>query len=172
MKEYLKLYQKMREEYYQEWGTYSHPESLQDFEKLNQEIFEEHLKKYNESTDTVLKTKVYVDLLLDKIQYFGYYSAFCEGSFESLNNAIWQSGRTDLLKGSIVHSGMAYTGNILKGIFTCCRKNFPESQSIMFGFLFLLRKKRWTELRNAYKNFVKHTKNKAIPSKKLTNVLL
>ena len=123
MKEYLKLYQKMREEYYQEWGTYSHPESLQDFEKLNQEIFEEHLKKYNESTDTVLKTKVYVDLLLDKIQYFGYYSAFCEGSFESLNNAVWQSGRTDLLKGSIVHSGMAYTGNILKGIFTCCACN-------------------------------------------------
>ena len=113
----------MREEYYQEWGTYSHPESLQDFEKLNQEIFEEHLKKYNESTDTVLKTKVYVDLLLDKIQYFGYYSAFCEGSFESLNNAVWQSGRTDLLKGSIVHSGMAYTGNILKGIFTCCACN-------------------------------------------------
>lgn len=54
MKEYLKLYQKMREEYYQEWGTYSHPESLQDFEKLNQEIFEEHLKKYNEA---VLRTK-------------------------------------------------------------------------------------------------------------------
>lgn len=58
MKEYLKLYQKMREEYYQEWGEYAHPESMQDFEKLNQEIFEEHLKKYNESTDTVLKTKV------------------------------------------------------------------------------------------------------------------
>ena len=119
MKEYIKLYQKMREDYYQKWGAYSHPESLQDFERLNQKIFEEHLKKYNDSTDKVLKTKLYIDLLLDKIQYFGYYSAFCEGNFETLNNTIWQNGRTYLLKGGTTHSGIVYTGNIIKGIFTC-----------------------------------------------------
>ena len=42
MKEYIKLYRKMREDYYQKWGEYSHPESIQDFEKLNQTIFEEY----------------------------------------------------------------------------------------------------------------------------------
>lgn len=44
MKEYIKLYQKLREDYYQKWGAYSYPETLQDFERLNQKIFEEHLK--------------------------------------------------------------------------------------------------------------------------------
>ena len=43
MKEYIKLYQKLREDYYQKWGAYSYPETLQDFERLNQKIFEEHL---------------------------------------------------------------------------------------------------------------------------------
>ena len=48
MKEYIKLYKKMREDYYQKWGAYSHPEDWQDFEKLNQKIFEEHLEKYRD----------------------------------------------------------------------------------------------------------------------------
>ncbi len=67
MKEYIKLYRKMREDYYQKWGEYSHPESIQDFEKRNQTIFEEYLKKYEDSPDKILKTKLYIDLLLDKI---------------------------------------------------------------------------------------------------------
>ena len=62
MKEYIKLYQKMREDYYQKWGNYSHPENLTDFEKLNQQIFEDHLKKYNNSSNEILKTKLYIDL--------------------------------------------------------------------------------------------------------------
>lgn len=119
MKEYIKLYKKMREEYYQEWGSYLHPESMEDFENKNQEIFEEHFKKYNESNDRGLKTKLYIDILLAKIQYFGYYYAFLEGDFENLNNAIWQNGRTCLLEGSIRHSGTAYTGTIITGIFSC-----------------------------------------------------
>lgn len=146
MKEYIKLYQKMREDYYQKWGAYSHPESLQDFERLNQKIFEEHLKKYNDSTDKVLKTKLYIDLLLDKIQYFGYYSAFCEGNFETLNNTIWQNGRTCLLKGGTTHSGTAYTGNIIKGIFTCFACNdFEVSESFVPRTLPLLKGASYTE---------------------------
>ena len=117
MKEYLKLYKKMREDYYQKWGAYSHPDSLKDFEERNQKIFEEHLKKYSDSTDKVLKTKLYIDLILDKIRYFSYYSAFSEGNFKKLNNAVRQNGRTYLLKGGITHSGTAYTGNIIKGLF-------------------------------------------------------
>ncbi len=34
MKEYINLYQQMREDAYQKWGEYSHPESMKDFEKL------------------------------------------------------------------------------------------------------------------------------------------
>ena len=146
MKEYIKLYQKMREDYYQKWGAYSHPESLQDFERLNQKIFEEHLKKYNDSTDKVLKTKLYIDLLLDKIQYFGYYSAFCEGNFETLNNTIWQNGRTYLLKGGTTHSGIVYTGNIIKGIFTCFACNdFEVRESFVPRTLPLLKGTFYTE---------------------------
>lgn len=146
MKEYMKLYQKMREDYYQKWGAYSHPESLQDFERLNQKIFEEHLKKYNDSTDKVLKTKLYIDLLLDKIQYFGYYSAFCEGNFETLNNTIWQNGRTYLLKGGTTHSGIVYTGNIIKGIFTCFACNdFEVRESFVPRTLPLLKGTFYTE---------------------------
>lgn len=119
MKEYIKLYKKMREDYYQKWGAYSHPEDWQDFEKLNQKIFEEHLEKYRDSSDKVLKTKLYIHLILEKIQYFAYYSAFCEGDFGSLNRALWQNARTYLLSGGIAHSGTTYTGKIIKGILTC-----------------------------------------------------
>lgn len=143
MKEYLKLYQKMREDAYQKWGEYSHPESMKDFEKLNQEIFEEHLETYNDSSDKVLKTKLYINLL-DEIQYFGYYSAFCEGNFDRLNNAIWQNGRVCLLKGVI--GRIAYTGNIIKGIFTCFACNdFEVSESFVPRALPLLKGASYTE---------------------------
>ena len=132
MKEYIRLYQKMREDYYHKCGAYSHPENLQDFEKLNQKIFEEHLKKYMDSSDKKLKTKLYIDPVLNKIQYFGYYSAFCEGDFKKLNNALWQNGRSCLLRGGITHSGTAYSGNIIKGIFTCFACNdFEVIQSFI-----------------------------------------
>ncbi len=146
MKEYLKLYKKMREDYYQKCGAYSHPDSLKDFEKRNQKIFEEHLKKYSDSTDKVLKTKLYIDLILDKIRYFSYYSAFSEGNFEKLNNAVRQNGRTYLLKGGITHSGTAYTGNIIKGIFTCFAGNdFEVSESFVPRTLPLLKGTFYTE---------------------------
>lgn len=146
MKEYIKLYRKMREDYYQKWGEYSHPESIQDFEKRNQTIFEEYLKKYEDSPDKILKTKLYIDLLLDKIRYFGYYSAFCENDFEKLNNALWQNGRTCLLKGGITHSGTSYTGNILTGIFTCFACNdFAVIQSFVPQTLPLLKGTFYTE---------------------------
>lgn len=146
MKEYIKLYQKMREDYYQKWGNYSHPENLTDFEKLNQQIFEEHLKKYNDSSNEILKTKLYIDLVLNKIQYFGYYSAFCEGDFKKLNNALWQNGRNDLLRGGMTLSGTSYTGNIIKGIFTCFACNdFEVIQSVIPHTLPLLKGTYYTE---------------------------
>ena len=146
MKEYIRLYQKMREDYYQEWGAYAHPENLQDFEKLNQKIFEEHLKKYNDSSDKIVKTKLYIDLVLNNIQYFGYYFAFCEGDFEQLNNVLWQNGRSYLLRAGITHSGTAYSGNIMKGIFTCFACNdFEVIQSFIPYTLPLLKGTYYTE---------------------------
>ncbi|RRD94747.1 hypothetical protein EII17_06880 [Clostridiales bacterium COT073_COT-073] len=118
MKEYIKLYQKMREEYYQKWGEYAHPQNWQEFEEMNQKIFDEHLKEGGDDFYRREKIKLYIQLILERIRYFGYYSAFCEGSFEGLNNAIWQNGRVDLLEGGVMHSG-AYGGSIIEGIFTC-----------------------------------------------------
>lgn len=144
MQEYLNLYQKMRKEAYQKWGEYSHPESMKDFEKQNQEIFEEHLETYNDSSDRVLKTKLYINLLLNEIQYFGYYSAFCEGNFERLNDAIWQNGRVCLLEGVI--GGIAYTEKIIKGIFTCFACNdFEVSEALVPHALPLLKGSSYTE---------------------------
>lgn len=146
MREYVKLYRQMREDYYQKWGEYFHPQSWQDFEMSNQEIFEKHLEKYHDSSDKVLKIKLYIDLVLNNIQYFGYYFAFCEGSFERLNNALLQTGRTCLLRGGITHSGTAYTGNIIKGIFTCFACNdFEVSESFVPNNLPLLRGTFYTE---------------------------
>ena len=85
-----------------------------------------------DSSDKILKTKLYIDPVLNKIQYFGYYSAFCEGDFKKLNNALWQNGRSCLLRGGITHSGTAYSGNIIKGIFTCFACNdFEVIQSFI-----------------------------------------
>ncbi len=146
MKEYIKLYKKMREDYYQKWGAYSHPEDWQDFEKLNQKIFEEHLEKYRDSSDKVLKTKLYIQLILDKIQYFSYYCAFREGDFEDLNNAIWQNAKACLLAGGIGHSGTTYSGNIIKGIFTCFASNdFEVIQAFLPPKLPLLKGTFYTE---------------------------
>lgn len=104
------------------------------------------MEKYNDSSDNALKTKLYVDLILNNIQYFGYYFAFCEDSFERLNNALWQTGRTCLLRGGITHSGTAYTGNIIKGIFTCFACNdFEVSESFVPNTLPLLRGTFYTE---------------------------
>ncbi|MDO4773364.1 MAG: hypothetical protein Q4A72_07400 [Bacillota bacterium] len=57
MKEYIKLYQKMREEYYQKWGEYAHPQNWQEFEELNQKIFEGHLKEYGDDFDRCKGTR-------------------------------------------------------------------------------------------------------------------
>lgn len=144
MKEYIKLYQKMREEYYQKWGEYAHPQNWQEFEELNQKIFEGHLKEYGDDFDRREKTKVYIQLILEEIRYFSYYSAFCEGNFERLNNAIWQNGKVDLLEGAI--GGIAYTGNIIKGMFTCFACNdFAVIDSFVPPTLPLLQETSYTD---------------------------
>lgn len=39
MKEYIELYQKMREDHQKKWGSYYYPQNMQEFEELNQRIF-------------------------------------------------------------------------------------------------------------------------------------
>lgn len=119
MKEYIKLYQKMREDYYKKWGAYSHPLSLAEFEKLNQNIFKEHLEEKENTSNRILATKLYINLILEKIKYFAYYIAFSEDDFSKLNDALWQNGRTALLCGGINHSGTLYTANIVNGLINC-----------------------------------------------------
>ena len=42
MKEYIKEYQKMREERFKDWGYYSTPINWQEFEASNQRIFQKY----------------------------------------------------------------------------------------------------------------------------------
>ena len=118
MKEYIKEYQKMREVRFKDWGYYSTPINWQEFEESNQRIFQKYLKDSKVLSDNVLRTKLYSSLLLDDTKYFAYYAAFLDGDYKQLNNALWQTGRTELIRGGLLASGTIYTDGILKGLFT------------------------------------------------------
>ena len=118
MKEYIKEYQKMREERFKDWGYYSTPINWQEFEESNQRIFQKYLKDSKVLSDKVLRTKLYSSLLLNDIKYFAYYIAFLEGDYKQLNNALWQTGREELIRGGLLASGTIYTDGILRGLFT------------------------------------------------------
>ena len=118
MKEYIKEYQKMREVRFKDWGYYSTPINWQEFEESNQRIFQKYLKDSKVLSDKVLRTKLYCSLLLDDIKYFAYYTAFLDGDYKQLNNALWQTGREELIRGGLLASGTIYTDGILRGLFT------------------------------------------------------
>lgn len=118
MKEYIKEYQKMREKRFKDWGYYSTPINWQEFEESNQRIFQKYLKDSKVLSDDVLRTKLYSSLLLDDIKYFAYYIAFLDGDYKQLNNAMWQTGREELIRGGLLASGTIYTDGILRGLFT------------------------------------------------------
>ena len=118
MKEYIKEYQKLREKRFKDWGYYSTPINWQEFEESNQRIFQKYLKDSKVLSDDVLRTKLYSSLLLDDIKYFSYYIAFLDGDYKQLNNALWQTGREELIRGGLLASGTIYTDGILRGLFT------------------------------------------------------
>ena len=118
MKEYIKEYQKMREERFKDWGYYSNPINWQEFEESNQRIFEKYLTDSKVLSDKVLRVKLYSSLLLDDIKYFTYYIAFLDGDYKQLNNALWQVGRDKLIRGGLLASATIYTDGILRGLFT------------------------------------------------------
>ena len=118
MKEYIKEYQKMREKRFKDWGYYSTPINWQEFEESNQRVFQKYLKDSTVLSDNVLRTKLYCSLLLDDIKYFAYYTAFLDGDYKQLNNALWQTGREELIRGGLLASGTIYTDGILRGLFT------------------------------------------------------
>ena len=118
MKEYIKEYQKMREKRFKDCGYYSTPINWQEFEESNQRIFQKYLKDSKVLSDDVLRTKLYSSLLLDDIKYFAYYIAFLDGDYKQLNNALWQTGREELIRGGLLASGTIYTDGILRGLFT------------------------------------------------------
>lgn len=118
MREYIKEYQKMRENHLEDWGCCADPIDWKGFEESNQRIFEEYLTDSKVLSDKVLRVKLYSSLLLDDTKYFAYYAAFLDGGYKQLNNALWQTGRTELLRGGLLASGTIYTDGILKGLFT------------------------------------------------------
>ena len=118
MKEYIKEYQKLREKRFKDWGYYSTPINWQEFEESNQRIFQKYLKDSKVLSDNVLRTKLYSSLLLNDIKYFAYYIAFLDGDYNQLNNALWQTGREELIRGGLLASGTIYTDGILRGLFT------------------------------------------------------
>ena len=118
MREYIKEYKKMRDNHLEDWGYCANPIDWKGFEESNQRIFEKYLTDSKVLSDKVLRVKLYSSLLLDDIKYFAYYAAFLDEDYKQLNNALWQTGRTELLRGGLLASGTIYTDGILKGLFT------------------------------------------------------
>ena len=123
MKVYVKEYQKMREEHFKDWGYYSDSINLQEFEESNQKIFEKYLNNSKVRSDEILRTKLYSSLLLNDIKYFAYYIAFSDGDYNQLNNALWQTGREELIRGGLLASGTIYTAGVLRGLFISFASN-------------------------------------------------
>ncbi|MFS9054196.1 hypothetical protein [Streptococcus infantis] len=69
-------------------------------------------------SDDILRIKLYSSLLLDDIKCFAYYTAFSYRDYNQLNNALWQTGREELIRGGLLASGAIYTAGILRGLFT------------------------------------------------------
>ena len=75
MREYIKEYQKMRDNHLEDWGYYADPIDWKEFEESNQRIFEKYLTDSKVLSDKVLRVKLYSSLLLDDTKYFAYYAA-------------------------------------------------------------------------------------------------
>ena len=86
--------------------------------KVEQKIFEKYLKNSKVMSDDILRIKLYSSLLLDDIKCFAYYTAFSYRDYNQLNNALWQTGREELIRGGLLASGAIYTAGILRGLFT------------------------------------------------------
>ena len=76
------------------------------------------MKNSKVMSDDILRIKLYSSLLLDDIKCFAYYTAFSYRDYNQLNNALWQTGREELIRGGLLASGTIYTDGILRGLFT------------------------------------------------------
>ena len=76
------------------------------------------MKNSKVMSDDILRIKLYSSLLLDDIKCFAYYTAFSYRDYNQLNNALWQTGREELIRGGLLASGAIYTAGILRGLFT------------------------------------------------------
>ena len=94
----------MRENHLEDWGYCADSIDWKEFEESNQRIFEKYLIDSKVLSDKVLRVQLYSSLLLDDIKYFSYYAAFLDGGYKQLNNALWQTGRTELLRVGLLAS--------------------------------------------------------------------
>jgi hypothetical protein len=119
LEKYLKISNEYAEESFKKWGYYYPPLTWEDFHKCNQESFEKYLKKYSENNDdSVMKTVSYLTHLND-LDIFGFYIAFQNEDYETLNNVLYQTSRRGILHllGGSNQGGVLYDGGL--SAFAC-----------------------------------------------------
>lgn len=100
---YIKLYKQKREDSLQKWGYYYPPIDWVEFETWNNNTYLKYLSTENWDNEAI-KTRTYIDLL-DDDKEFGFYIAFQNRDFETLNNVLYQTSRRRLLITGMTASG-------------------------------------------------------------------
>ncbi len=114
---YLKFYDLIREENYEQHGYYGPPfKTWEEYEEDLDRVYENHLKNSDQRIkhpdERYKKTSLYLGLLND-LQSFGFYLAIKAKDFELLNNVLYQGGLRDLLNSA---SFTGFQDNSLSGL--------------------------------------------------------
>lgn len=128
IKKYLKLHQEEREKSYQKWGYYHLFCSWEEFEKWNENTWQEHLQKYTDN-NSIEKTKMYISLLND-LKKLGFYLAFEQNDFRLLNDVLFQTARQELLDTSITSSGTDHCNAFFESLSAFACNDFEVIESL------------------------------------------
>jgi hypothetical protein len=104
-KKYIKLYNEKSEKCNEKWGYYYPPRDWKEFEAWNLKTYEKYFENKNDWKSEAAKTKCYVGILADEIDEFGFLVAFQNGSYEDLNNVLYQTSRRQLLDRAMMAGG-------------------------------------------------------------------
>lgn len=104
-KKYIKLYKAASEESNEKWGYYYPPLDMDEFEAWNWKNYKKFFENRNDWKTEAIKTKCYASILADILDQFGFLIAFQNGSYEDLNNVLYQTSRRKLLDTAMTASG-------------------------------------------------------------------
>ncbi len=104
-KKYIKLYNDKSKRTNETFGYYFPPREWEEFEAWNLQTYKKFFENRTDWKTEAVKTKCYASILADELDYFGFLVAFRNGSYEDLNNVLYQTSRRELLSRAMTASG-------------------------------------------------------------------